>query len=267
MAQAPAPGDLTTLAAVQAWLFSANDVPTSSEAVLGRLITQVSRAVLNQINRASIAVTTFAERYDGHGKPELVLRNYPVVAVRSIEIAGGPTLTAASDGSSPGWLIEPGSDALARVVLVGHSFPKGRLNVRVTYDAGYQTTDTAVVPSTGSVSTLNTWLADAGVTYANGAALTAVAANPAAGQYAVADGAYSFNASDAGRAIAIAYSYVSADLEQAVIQIVAEQYRARDRIGEVSKTLGGQETIAFQTTAMNAWAKSLLSAFTRIAPV
>lgn len=50
--------------------------------------------------------------------------------------------------------------------------------------------------------------ADLGVVYASsGQALTRVASAPAVGQYSVAAGVYSFNSSDAGRAVLVSYSY------------------------------------------------------------
>ena len=190
-----AQGDLTTLANVQAWLFSAGDPPASSGAVLGQLITEASAFVVNYLNRPVIAAD-YVERYDGMGET-VIVRNWPIVSVTSIAIAGGPNITNASpDGLSPGWLFDANSP---RISLIGYCAPRDRLNVQVSYRAGYAT--------------------------------------------------------------------VPPDLEQAVIQIVAEQYKARDRIGVNSKTLGGQETVSFQTKAFNDYAKGALANYRRLAPV
>ena len=99
------------------------------------------------------------------------------------------------------------------------------------------------------------WCLDNGVKYADtGLALTPVSTSPATGQYipppdpppTLANlGLYTFSSADAGRGILITYSFVPADLESACIQLVAETYAYRDRIGQLDKTLGGQETIRY----------------------
>ncbi|MFZ1961441.1 MAG: hypothetical protein WAU63_09365 [Methylovirgula sp.] len=55
------------------------------------------------------------------------------------------------------------------------------------------------------------FVADAGVLYAaSGLPLTKVASSPSAGQYSVADGVYTFNAADAGKAVLVTYTYAIA---------------------------------------------------------
>jgi hypothetical protein len=56
-------------------------------------------------------------------------------------------------------------------------------------------------------------------------------------------------------------------VEQAVIELVGEAFKRRDRIGQTTKTLGGQETVAFSVVDMNATAKALLAPYSAIAPV
>ena len=56
-------------------------------------------------------------------------------------------------------------------------------------------------------------------------------------------------------------------VNQAVIELVGEAFRRRDRIGQSSKTLGGQETVAFQVTDMNAATRAMLASFQAVAPV
>lgn len=54
-----------------------------------------------------------------------------------------------------------------------------------------------------------TWLADEGVVFSSGIALTAVPSSPAAGQYSVAAGVYTFSSADhtSGLSVIIAYRY------------------------------------------------------------
>ena len=63
------------------------------------------------------------------------------------------------------------------------------------------------------------------------------------------------------------YTVVPPAVAQAAVELVGEAFRRRDRIGQTSKTLGGQETIAFSPADMNATAKAMLAAYRAVAPV
>ena len=62
------------------------------------------------------------------------------------------------------------------------------------------------------------------------------------------------------------YATTPPDVEQAVIELVGERFRARERIGLSAKTLGGQETAAFTTGPFNATIATLLAPYRRVAP-
>jgi hypothetical protein len=63
------------------------------------------------------------------------------------------------------------------------------------------------------------------------------------GQYAVVNGVYSFAPADAGSTVLLTYGYVPADLASCCMDWAAERYAYRSRIGQHSKSLGGQETM------------------------
>jgi hypothetical protein len=66
----------------------------------------------------------------------------------------------------------------------------------------------ATTPFIVTVANSATFVADAGVLYATtGLPLTLVASTPAAGQYSVAAGVYTFNSADAGKAVLASYTY------------------------------------------------------------
>lgn len=65
----------------------------------------------------------------------------------------------------------------------------------------------AVTTYTITVANSATWTTDLGVQYTSGNALTKVASAPAAGQYSVAAGVYTFAAADASAAVLISYEY------------------------------------------------------------
>jgi hypothetical protein len=87
---------------------------------------------------------------------------------------------------------------------------------------------------------------------AAGGPLTAVKSNPQKGQYVSPNLngdnptlCYQFSPADAGQGIYLNYDFVPYDVEQACIEVAAERYRYRSRIGQASQSLGGQETASY----------------------
>ena len=78
-------------------------------------------------------------------------------------------------------------------------------------------------------------------------------------------GRYSFSAADAGQAVMLSYGYVPQDVAQAALELAAERFRAADRIGLRSKSVGGQETIAYDTSAVPAPILMMLQPYKRVA--
>jgi hypothetical protein len=199
------------------------------------------------------------ERLDGNGKTRVFLRHYPVLQMISllIDSAVVPAASATADGPpSRGYLLEPW-DGLPpgrpqALDIFRASYCKGRQNIVVDYTAGYAVeSETASVPvapgpyNVSAASPFGPWASDAGVTYANGNPLTVVAGNPAAGEYAVTSGVYSFAAADAGASVLISYGFIPAAINNACIEWVAERYRYRTRVGQSSQTVSGQMTSAY----------------------
>ena len=85
------------------------------------------------------------------------------------------------------------------------------------------------------------------------------------GQYAVADGVYTFSPADAGASVSLSYGYVPQDLAQATLELAAERFRAADHIGLRSKSLGGQETVSFDSAAISAPVLALIQPYRRVA--
>jgi len=268
-------GDLASLSDVKTWL----DIGGSDDdVVLSRLITQVSRAILNILDRPSILPTTYAEIYDGGEERSILLRRWPVNAVQSCSVNGvaippAPPL-AANAPYSIGYILDGGEapppGRMQRLSLRGRRFARGLQNVAISYSAGYQIMgETAVAPagspySVAALAPYGDWASDDGVSYAGGGALTAVASNPGAGQYSAANGVYSFAAADAGAALILTYGYVPADLAVACLDWVAERYAYRSRIGQQSKSLGGQETMAFIVKSVPDFVASALQPYRRV---
>ncbi len=273
--------NLTYLANVRQWLGSST---STDDALLNRLIAEASRTILNYLQRADIGLTTTTEMISGRGERKIQLRNWPVVSANSL-VVNGVSIPASTGPTNYGFFLEPvyGSTAgraqnlgviggfagLGVIVSPGYSsfaesdswgsrgFPRGIGNIAVNYSYGYCVQNEAqTVPASPyevlPLGPFGSWSGDNGVRYLNGAALTAVTGNPSAGQYVPPNLAgdspalyYQFSAADSGSSVLLNYNYVPYDVEQACIEIVAERYRYKSRIGQISQTLGGQETSTY----------------------
>lgn len=91
-------------------------------------------------------------------------------------------------------------------VFYGVSSSTGTVKIAVN-EAG---TVPAVTTYTVTVANSANFSQDLGVTYADGSLLTKVASSPAAGQYSVAAGVYTFAAADASTKVLISYEYTDA---------------------------------------------------------
>jgi hypothetical protein len=63
------------------------------------------------------------------------------------------------------------------------------------------------------------------------------------------------------------YMTTPPDVAQACIELVCQRYRERTRIGEVSRALGGGETVTFSQKDMSDDVKLLLAQYRLVAPV
>lgn len=95
-------------------------------------------------------------------------------------------------------------DALTRLVLGVNPSTGGRyvaVDVVGTVPAAAAYTVTPTVPAGGA------WSSDLGVLLADGTPLIRVSGSPAAGQYSVSAGVYTFNAAQASKAVAVSFLY------------------------------------------------------------
>ena len=244
------PLDLTTLASVKAWLNISN---TNSDTILDSLIIAASRLITTTLARPSLLPRQFIERTDGRANSRLYLRHWPVLSIESLSIDDQPVTQNYELQSSDG--IPPGRPQA--IDLLGRVFPRGRQNIAITYQAGYAVeNEGAAIPTAApyqctAIAPYGPWACDLGIIDpTTGASFVNVGGTPAAGQYNVSSGLYTFAAADAERQIAISYGFVPQDLVQVCTELVAERYLYRLRIGEVAKSLGGQETVSFSQKDM-----------------
>jgi len=242
--------DLVTLSDLKGWLGIEG---ADDDDLLSALISQISRGILNYLNRPSLVPTTYMDVIDGTNKASVLLRYWPVQSISSCVI-DDRSIPRSLSFSQTGFVLEPPGfsppGSMQRLSLRHDVFHQGVQNITISYFAGYQFTETFSVPETAPFSiTLDASLgmpcSNIAVIDSNGRTLSLAAQDPDAGQYTIASQTYSFNAADAGLMVDITYGYVPADIAMAAKEWAAERYSYRSRIGQSSKSLGGQETVAF----------------------
>ena len=265
------PLDLTTLAAVKSWLATPD---MGSDTQITSLISSASRMIMSFLGRPSLAPLAYSDRYDG--RPDLrrvVLRNWPVVKVSGVTV--GTYVLSAVDPSNPSfgyeletdpWAGAPPGTSRAVNLLGGAASYGGRQAILVNYVAGYQETDVVTIPSPGGAVTpaplYGNWVNDQGVVYTStGTALTLVTGTPVQGQYALSAGVYTFAAADGNTSVSISYGYVPFDLAQACIELVAQRLSAASRVGVKTKSLGGMESVSYDTSAIPDAVKMMLTPY------
>lgn len=259
---------LTTLAAVKDWLGIDGD---ASDDMLVRVIDGVSQYILQYISWDSFRRRTYTQNFRGYGKGTALLRNWPILGVTSVG-SGGATITASTFSNgypSQGYSVSDERGGPQSINLTGYAFGNG-VPSQVVYEAGYENKQTFTIPATAPFTLTptdgGTWSQNLGVTI-DAVAATLTTGTPTAGQYAVdLWGNYTFAAADAGKVAVIDYSYTPAAISFAAMEIVGEWFKRKDRIGILSKTLGGQETITFSQSDMNSSAKSMLQPWMNVVP-
>lgn len=266
---------LTNLAAVKDWLDITND---DSNLQLTRLIDAASQFVLGWLNRDSFQKKVYTQSGRGNGKESMLLRNWPVISIASVGV-GGTALTASSAAVNGlpgnGYQISDQRSAPQSLDLYGCGTFRYGAPYQVIYTAGFSTSQRIVIPDAPgedvypTVSTVEggCWSSDLGVTI-DGTDAVLVDSEPQAGQYTVDQwGVYGFNPNDVGKVSIITYDYTPWAVQEAVTELIGEWYKRKGRIGLLSKTLGGQETITFSTKDMSAGIQSSLQLYNNVVPV
>ena len=280
------PNDLVNLADAKAYIYktpaAVTDAGTTNDVLLAQMITRMSQMIYSSLQRMSFAAQTVTEIRNGTGTSQLVLRRWPVLSVSSV-IVDGQSISAipaivAGVGNQAGYSFEAWDGAPPgrpqSVALQGYGFGRGVQNVRIDYVAGYQVTAEAQTIASGAATVsapYGPWMADGGVTYATGTPFIKVTGTtPAIGHYALdatTPGKYLFNTSDNAAAILITYNFAPADLVQAVIEWLADRYAYMQRVGESSKTAGGQVTASFIVKAIPDFVQLALQPYRNVLPI
>lgn len=270
---------LTTLVAVKEWLGIDN---TNSDDQLTRLIDAVSQFVLNWLNRDSFAGQDYTQNFMGNGKNTTLLRNWPVLSISSVGIAGSlisPSTLGQGGMPSAGYRVSDPRNSPQSIDLYCFYF-QYQSPCQIIYRAGFETTQTFTIQQTGDSPDFvvvpitpdykGQWTGNIKVTEGS-TVYTQVDTNdplPSTGEYYIDEwGTYTFSLDDVGKTVVIEYSYVPPDVSFAATEIIGEWYKRKDRIGLLSKTLGGQETMTFSKKDLSDIARSSLQPYANVVPV
>lgn len=266
---------LISLASVKSWLQDAGlqPAPGTSDVLLNRLVAMASQFAITYLSRP-VVPATFSEIYNGDDTERLTLRQQPVILVRSLTVG----VTVIPPRPSVGSFGFANDSSTLYVDACGwRVFCRGVQNIAVSYDGGYQTSDAVTVPSGSVAITTDTlarpWNSDRGVAYASGAAFTIVTSAPTlAGTYQLTTDTlgnvtgYAFAAADVGAAIVITYGFTPEDIAAALVELVGERFKTKNRIGQTSVGIQ-QQTTAFSQRDMNAFVKSTLQQNRNVVPI
>ena len=262
---------LTTIAALKEWLGIPSDQAANNDQLV-RLIDAASRFTLNWLNRESFQVRTYTYNFRGMGKPAAILQNWPVQAVTSVGVGGSfvPASTIGQAGlPSSGYVLSDARFGPQSLELYGYGFYSGAPS-QIIYTAGFRASETATIPADPHELTPTEggqWTLNIGVEI-DGTEAVEVESAPTAGQYSVDEwGTYTFALADVGKTAVMTYDYAPWDVSFAVTELIGEWYKRKDRIGLISKTLGGQETVTFSQKDMGDSIRSSLQPYANVVPM
>jgi uncharacterized phiE125 gp8 family phage protein len=134
---------LVTLAQAKTWLKIASGT-TSEDTLLEAMINRAG-ALANRFTGRTLKSAEYVEFYDGTGTSKLMLRRYPVTAVSSIYDDVARDFAAGSLIPTDEIIIDS-AGVIQLDPAEGTIFTAGRLNIKVTYTAGYKDATDNLVP-------------------------------------------------------------------------------------------------------------------------
>jgi len=234
--------DLTTLAIAKSEL---GITATTDDAWISRVISQISKTVMNATNRVfapeHIEDQFYIARTRNHvpaGLWTIQLSRWPVISVTLVEQASYNAETVTVLVENADFQVNYETGTLVRLdSSTGRMMAWAALPLTVSYVAGFGTSvvESRPVPATGpytvTVAGAATFSCDQSVKRASGVTLTRVAASPAVGQYTAVAGIYTFNAADASAALTFTYATqnVPDDIEEACLRLVVGRHKAKGR--------------------------------------
>ena len=155
--------------------------------------------------------------------------------------------------------------------LIGCAYRPGRQSLVVSYQAGYAVQrETQSVPLStpfqlAAFAPYGPWASDLGVAYAATGVLSRCRQHPRSRSICGQRRRILVFLSRR-RATRVAFlGYIPQDVAQAALELAAERFRAAERNGLRSKSVGGQETISYDGSAVSAPVLAMLQPYKRVA--
>lgn len=250
---------LTTLAAVKAYL---GITTTGQDVLIPPLIARESALAEAWTGRTFPVVVSTNKRINGNGSKRLTLPETPIISISALSVDGA-TIPVSADSQQSGYMFDEST-----IYLIGYVFTKGAQNVVCSWVSGYETTETAYVP-TGNTPTLAPTTGGTATTVVavtdltSGIPLSQVGSNPASNQFSFNSGTFTFNVAQYNHSVVMDYYYVPAPVEQAVIEMVGLDLQQRSNIGINSKSLAN-ETVTYEKKGISDSAMEMLRPFRNI---
>lgn len=261
-----APRDLCDLASAKAYIVPALANTTASDAVLGAIISGVSRSIEAYLGRELMA-QTWTEMRNGTGQPKLALRHWPVIGVESVTIET-TAIPAAGNPPTQSWGGYTFDDRFVYVSpgYLGYPqyFCRGYQNVQVVYSAGYITPGMIAVAGRPGWAASTAYAANAEIvaggsgpsagyvfaTAAGGTSGASAPAWPAQPGASVVDGTVTWQCTAAAVSLFPGAELLPDGIRVACMQQVALVFKQRTRVGD-SGTGEGPQRVSYMNQALH----------------
>lgn len=267
------PGDLCTLQDALEYL-SPQSGNTADEALIQKLIGRASGWIAHTALSRELSLGAFSECRNGTGTPQIALRRYPILSVQALYLrTQQENLAPATQNGFSLWGCGYVFDERT-LYLRGAIFPPGAQNVLIEYQAGYLT------PGIIALSQLTPWQADTnygvGMQVVGGnfvfSALRpgqsgfAAPAWPSQQSATVMDGGVVWIATAPFPGIVAGVPWLPEAISVAALELVALQYRQRDRVGDTGEGLG-PERVNYFMGAMSKTTQEALRGYRDVVPL
>jgi uncharacterized phiE125 gp8 family phage protein len=116
---------------------------TTNDTLITQIADAVSARIESKTGRIFVTRTVTAEKHDGNGTMQLMLRKFPVGTVSALTVTSTPGGTAVSYTSGTDFDLDTFA---GRIQMRNDPFFAGFQNVSVTYTAGFGAQDNAALP-------------------------------------------------------------------------------------------------------------------------
>ncbi|MGH7056866.1 MAG: hypothetical protein ACREFZ_03145 [Acetobacteraceae bacterium] len=265
-----APRDLCDLASAKGYIVPALSQTTASDAVLGMIISGVSRAIESYLGRELMA-QQWTELRNGTGRERLTMKHFPIFGVSSVTV-DTHKFPAAGNPPTESW---GGFTFDDRFIYVGpgflgfpRRFMRGFQNVEVVYSAGYLTPGMIAVAALPGWSASTPYRANSeiianGYVFATAAGGTSAASAPvwpAQVGASIADGEVTWQATAASVSLFGGAGLLPEAIKLAALQQVALVFKQRTRVGD-SGSGEGPQRVSYMNKPLHPTTREMLDPY------